>query len=571
MIEEWTMERKPYSNPARPRGSGSSARRSISVRPFEGDRNARAYDRGAYRSGASTDYRRSEYAGGAYRREEPHRRDAYAGSSHRRPPEPPRPRRAQPRRPKKRRNPLPMLLIGAFVLAILIYLGSAWITVARNENTFCDNITINGVNLSGYTRSGGIQAVQDQITARLDTPYTLTYGTNSWTFTARDFDADIDVGDIVERAWNIGHYGSLFSRKSDIENLQETPIVWNAEMTYDEAKIDAFVQQIADAVYVAPVNAEVTITTERPYLTTESQTGFKLDEETTRKMIISLVETGTGDTALPVVVAEPAISSSAASGALQVIVEIQTDVTFRDWSSRQNVRLALSKFDGMCIWPGETISFNDVVGPRTEARGFLLATEFAGNSTRKGYGGGVCQASSTLYNAILKAGMTVIERWPHSMTVTYVEPSLDAAVTDSDKDLVFKNETDSAIYIYTSVDKEYATVTIWGNRPEYRNELISIVTRKDRECKYTDYIDDTDGIYVYSVTGTPVLYKEGKPELDSEGWLISYDWDTDEEVSRYQLSFDSYSSGTTYYWRGVHDPMTGEVVDPDEYMAAHSQ
>ena len=164
------MERKPYSNPARPRGSGSSARRSISARPFEGDRNARAYDRGAYRSVASTDYRRSEYAGGAYRREEPHRRDAYAGSSHRRPPEPPRPRRAQPRRPKKRRNPLPMLLIGAFALAILIYLGSAWITVARNENTFCDNITINGVNLSGYTRSGGIQAVQDQITARLDTP-----------------------------------------------------------------------------------------------------------------------------------------------------------------------------------------------------------------------------------------------------------------------------------------------------------------------------------------------------------------------------------------------------------------
>ena len=94
------MERKPYSNPARPRGSGSSARRSISARPFEGDRNARAYDRGAYRSVASTDYRRSEYAGGAYRREEPHRRDAYAGSDHRRPPEPPRPRRAQPRRPK---------------------------------------------------------------------------------------------------------------------------------------------------------------------------------------------------------------------------------------------------------------------------------------------------------------------------------------------------------------------------------------------------------------------------------------------------------------------------------------
>lgn len=575
------MERKPYSDPVRPRSGGASARRSDSVRPSDAARNTR---RDSYAGGAD---RREGYrrASSAFDPENEPRRASSSKYSQKRETRgksaPAFDRENEPRRgsdseknrarPKKRGIPLPLIMIGAFALLVLIYLGSAWIVVEKNRDTFCNNITINGIKLDGYTRDDGIQAVRDQISARLDTPYTLTFGDKKWTFTARDFGANIDVGDAVERAWNIGHYGSLFSRKNDIENLDRMPIEWNAEMTYDPAKVDAFVQKIADAVYVAPIDAEVTVTAERPYLTTESQTGLKLNTEKTREMITNLVKTGTGETALPVEIAEPAISSNAATGSLQAIVEVRTDVTFRDWASRQNVRTALSNFNGLCVWPGETINFNEVVGPRTEERGYKLATEYAGNSTQKGYGGGVCQASTTLYNAVLQAGMTVIERHPHSMTVTYVEPSLDAAVTDNEKNMIFKNDTDSAIYIYTSVDKEYATVTIWGNRPKYRNELISIVTRKEHECKYVDYINDDDGVYVYSVTGKPVLYKKGKPELDSEGWLISYDWDTDEEVSRYQLSFDSYSSGTTYYWRGVHDPVTGEVVDPDVYMETHSQ
>ena len=114
-------------------------------------------------------------------------------------------------------------------------------------------------------------------------------------------------------------------------------------------------------------------------------------------------------------------------------------------------------------------------------RGYEKATEYAGNGTQQNWGGGVCQASTTLYNALLLAGMEIIERSPHSMTVTYVQPSLDAAVVDGGKDLVFRNDTDSAIYIYTSVTKEWATLTIYGNKPEYRYELMSKIVRQDED------------------------------------------------------------------------------------------
>jgi len=445
------------------------------------------------------------------------------------------------------------LLVLLCILGLAAYIGFTWITVRANESTYCDNIFVNGIELDDYSREDGQQLVQNQINALLGANYTLSWQDNYWTFSPLDFGASIDVDALMERAWNIGHYGGMFDRNSAIAELKNKPVEFTAPMEYDDALVDAFINQIYDELYVAPVDAEVTITAERPYLTTESQTGLALNREITRKNIISLMETGTGSKALQVDVIEPAISSSDAQGGLEQIVEFKTDMTFRGWHSRVNVRTALSKFNMMCIYPGETYSFNRVVGPRTEALGYQKATEYAGNGTQQNWGGGVCQASTTLYNALLLAGMEIVDRSPHSMTVTYVQPSLDAAVVDGGKDLVFKNDTDSAIYIYTSVTREWATVTIYGNKPEYRYELLSKIVRQDPACTYVDYIDDTEGTYVYYTTDTPVLYSAGHPALDSEGWLVAFDWETGDEVYREQLSFDKYESGTNIYWRGVHD------------------
>ena len=225
---------------------------------------------------------------------------------------------------------------------------------------------------------------------------------------------------------------------------------------------------------------------------------------------------------------------------------------------------ALGYFDGFAVHPGDTVDFNAIVGPRTKERGWQLAPEYAGNTSQDGYGGGVCQASSTLYGAVLLAGMDIIERSNHSMTVSYVEPSLDAAVIDTGyKNFVFRNNTEHTIYIYTSVNKEYATVTIYGNRPAYRYQLYSEIVSQDSACQYTSYIPDTEGKHCYYTTET-ALHTQGHPACSSKGWLIAYDWDTGEEVSRKQLSYDVYESGTDIYWRGIHDPATGAVVTNNE-------
>lgn len=463
--------------------------------------------------------------------------------------------RPAPRR-RRKKDPIAVImpiLLALAMLAAVVYVGSCWFTSLINRSTFCRNVYINDISLDRCTLAEGPQYLQDQINARLSSSHVLTMGEDSWSFSAADFNATIDAGMLIDRAWNIGHVGNIFDRSSAIRALKDYPIQLNAPLHYDESLIDAFVEKLYRETYIAPENATVVVDLEKPYLTSESRRGQELDRETAKAQIIALIETGEGDQELPMIVLEPALSTDAANSSMNVIVEYKTDTSARGYNSRYNVRKALSYFNGLAVQPGDVIDFNAVVGPRIETRGWKSATEYVGNTTREGFGGGVCQASTTLYGAMLKSGMTILERWPHSMTVAYVDPSLDAAVTDTSKNLVFRNDTDYAIYIYTEVTKEYASVTVYGNRPEYRYELYSNIVSQDSTAVNTAYIDDTDGKYVYYTTDAPVLYKKGLAALTSNGYLISYDWETDQEVGSLWLSHDMYDSGTDIYWRGVHD------------------
>ena len=478
------------------------------------------------------------------------------------------PMRPMPR--KRRHNPanvVALIVTLTVLLAGVVYVGSAWFIATINNSTYCSNIYINGMEMTSYTREAGIQYVRDQIDAHLNMPFTLSWGSDSWTFSASDFNGSIDVDPVLERAWNIGHVGNFLERSASIRALSSNPIYFNAPLVYDEDAIDSFLEPIARQLYVEPHNAEVGADLSNPYLASEAASGQELDVDAARLQIISLIETGEGGSVLPINELEPDISTDAALNSLELIVDYQTDTTARGYNGRFNVRKALMSFYGMIVHPGEEISFNIVVGPRTEERGWQLGTEYlGGGKTQQGYGGGVCQASTTLYGALLKSGMTIMHRYPHSMTVAYVDPSLDAAVTapgEDGKDLVFRNDTDSPITIYCEVTKEYARVMIYGKRPAYRYELESNIIEQDKEPSRIGFIEDTEGTHCYYADEYE-LYKEGIPACMSQGFLVGYDWETGEEVTRLHLSNDSYASGTNIYWRGIHLRDGGVFVTEEE-------
>lgn len=478
---------------------------------------------------------------------------------------------AQRRRPAaaKRGRGIPVAAkLGALalVLALLIFGGIKLTGTIRDASVerFVDNVFVNGVQLTGMTREEGfdhMHALRDQW---LNQTSTLTFQDKQFEFSPAQVNAQLNFDDQLEKAWSLGHVGSSADRKMIVKGLELAPAEFKSDPTYDEAALDKFVSGIAEQVDVAPIDAEVTLTELKPVITRASVNGWKLDQDQLKENLIELIETGKTDTQLPVNEVQPTVASEDME--MRVIAKFETDVTFRGRPSRTNVRVALEHFNLFAVYPGDTISFNEVVGPRTEAAGFMKAPEYAGSNEEMGVGGGVCQASTTLYNAIIQAGMTIIERNRHTMTVSYVEPSQDAAVNYGKKDLVFRNDTEHAIYIYTNVTKELASVTIYGTRPQYFNRLESVIIHEEASDR-TGYQDDEEGKYVYYVTDPPVLYKEGHGSCESEGWIVSYDWDSKQEVSRVQVNHDVYSPGVNVYWRGVHIPdgMPTPTAEPGQW------
>lgn len=138
-----------------------------------------------------------------------------------------------------------------------------------------------------------------------------------------------------------------------------------------------------------------------------------------------------------------------------------TKITDKTPERLNNINLGVKKLNGATVNANEVFSFNAQIGPRTAENGFKKAIIFDGHGNKMdGYGGGVCQISSTLYNAVLSAGLPVTERHEHSRTVPYIEQGKDAAVSYDSEDLKFINTSKSTLKITANTDNDTLTITI---------------------------------------------------------------------------------------------------------------
>ena len=137
-------------------------------------------------------------------------------------------------------------------------------------------------------------------------------------------------------------------------------------------------------------------------------------------------------------------------------------------SRKNNIKVALASFDGLVLEQGEVLSFNSITGIRNEESGYMAAKIISNGTFVEGFGGGVCQVSTTLYNACLLAGLDILEVHNHSLPVSYVEPSFDAMVNSGSSDLIIRNNTDGKIIITTSYKNDCCKVKIFGKKNKYK-------------------------------------------------------------------------------------------------------
>ena len=190
---------------------------------------------------------------------------------------------------------------------------------------------------------------------------------------------------------------------------------------------------------------------------------------------------------------------------------------------KNNIQVALKALDGLVIEEGEVFSFNEITGERNEKSGYKEAKIISGGTFVSGLGGGVCQVSTTLYNACLLSGLEIVESHNHSLPVSYVEPSFDAMVSFGSSDLKVRNNSGGKIIITTSSENDICKVKIFGLKNKYKitrqSEKISI-TSAEKDVVETDY--KKYGNYELEI-GEEKRISYAKDGFVSRGYLSFYD------------------------------------------------
>ncbi len=166
-----------------------------------------------------------------------------------------------------------------------------------------------------------------------------------------------------------------------------------------------------------------------------------------------------------------------------------------------NIKLAASKINGTVIPSGAEFSFNETVGKRTEENGFKKAKIIENGKFVDGFGGGVCQVSTTLYNAALLSGLEITEYHPHSLSVSYVAPSRDAMVSGSSCDLKFKNNTAFPVYVRASASYNGVTFSVYGKSDGYKYSCVSEITESIPRPPEQVVEGDEDKVITYGRDG----------------------------------------------------------------------
>lgn len=284
--------------------------------------------------------------------------------------------------------------------------------------------------------------------------------------------------------------------------------------------LDRTVELAARHVYVQAVDADVEYKN-KTFKVVPHKNGAEIDKNKLYAGIYyNLKYSGGGRITAHVRSVTPAVTTELIRSELFMRGEYATEYYSSTAARAHNVSLALEKFDGISIAPGESASFNRTVGPRTEENGFKKAKIIVDGKYTDGVGGGVCQASTALYNAALLAGLTCNAN-AHSICPSYCPPGLDAMIS-SVSDLVITNNTDRTVRISACVEGKKATVKIYGQQNEYTVVPESVVIK----CIRHEQIEQSDTERKYfdadAVSGDRQLVALGKDGYISETYLKYY-------------------------------------------------
>ena len=414
-----------------------------------------------------------------------------------------------------------------------------------------NGIYIDGIHVGGMTRDEAAAAV-GMVPGGTGASFDIGVSVEGymWSVNPTNVDTYRNIGEVVMQAYAIGRSGSmtirsasatpLSQRLSAVNAVLEQPVAFYTVTTYDRDDVRAIADSIAQAINREPVSATVASFDQstKKFTFNSDESGVYVDADAIYNEVVNMLDGGVYS---GVVQVQPQVLLAPVTRAelMNSFGLVSTFTTKKTGNTNRTTNIALSAeaINGTTVLPGETFSFNRATGERTAARGYQPAAAIAGGETFDEIGGGVCQTSSTLFNAVVRANLTITSRKPHAWPSNYVPEGEDATVNWPNLDFRFTNDTGWPVFIVASCDKSAKTVTV----EVYGKSLGNGVTIDLESTKVYEKKPPSETLYVYNPElpyGTEKQTVKARTGYRYETYKVFYR--NGEEISRELLHTSDY-------------------------------
>lgn len=340
------------------------------------------------------------------------------------------------------------------------------------DNTFYKGVVVEGVDLGGMTMEEAAAELKDvEQTLGADCRVTMNYEGKSWELTKDDLTFTYDTEEVLREAYDYARSEEdEAERVRMIAELETQPKTFSITASPEMAGLKEKLTELTKELNQAAQNATVKSfdASSETFTFTEGQNGRQVDVDALAASVESVLKNErTGSVTIPVK-EEPYTVAAADLKANMKKIGVYSTKSTNTSNGNHNMKLAMQAMNGTVVGPGETFSYFDKVGSCSKQDGYLQANAIVNGKLVPSYGGGICQTSTTLYGAVLRANGEIVERSSHSIKSTYCPVGQDAAVSYGALDFKFKNTTNYPMYLYTTMEGKTLTATIYGYQsPEY--------------------------------------------------------------------------------------------------------
>ncbi len=367
----------------------------------------------------------------------------------------------------------------AICLVIAIIVTSVVMLVKNhfgNDSLICSGIQIGSVDVGGMTEAEAQNTVDTFIQKQVTKEIKIQIDQETVVVTCGEVGLSYDSADYASQALQIGKKGNLFQKMNQIREAESGKIQYDMKPQVDETVLTSFVDNL-DQNYKVEVKDSTLKMKNGKLKATKSHNGRDIQEEATvqaiKEALAQIESKDSLEVSASVEITQPKYTKKQVSLCKDLLGTYTTTYATYQVERSANVANAVHYINGTVLYPGKTFSTIKVIKDRTEENGYKSAPEYSSGKVVEGIGGGVCQVSTTLYNAVINAELKVVERSPHSMVVGYVPVSRDAAISGTYKDFKFKNDTDAPVFIVGSASGGVLSFSIYGHDTREENRKIS--------------------------------------------------------------------------------------------------